>query len=110
MCYDTGTFPSTLCDKPFFFSSITLFDSPKIITLSDEKTPVLALGEGTLDYIIDNKYRLQEDANLTSCTPVALKPAASHISHDECTINSKNNEIIITYPTFSHTVTAANKF
>ena len=110
MCYNTGTFPSTLCNKPSFLSSITPFDSPKFITLGDEKTLVPALGEGTLDYIDDNKYRMQEDAILTSCTPVALKSAASHISHNECTIHGNNNEIIITYPTFSHTVTAANKF
>ena len=28
MCYDTGTFPSTLCDQPSFFSSISAYESP----------------------------------------------------------------------------------
>ena len=89
MCYDTGTFPSTLCDKPSFFSSVTPFVKPKFIAIGDEKTLVPALGEGTLDYVIDNKYRMQEDAILTSCTPVALKSAANHISHDNCSITGK---------------------
>ena len=60
MCYDTGTFPSTLCDQPSFFSSITLLDSPKFIALGDNKTLVPALGEETLDYIIDSKYGMQK--------------------------------------------------
>ena len=53
---------------------------------------------------------MQEDVILTLCTPVALKSAASHINHDQCYINGKNNVITITYPTFSHTITTDNQF
>jgi hypothetical protein len=110
MCYDTGTFPSTLCDQPSFFSSISAYDSPKFISLGDEKSLIPALGHGTLDYVIDEKYRMQEEAILTSCTPVALKSAASHIKHDNCSITGEKNTITITYPTFSHTVQASEHF
>ena len=91
--------------------SLTPFDSPKFIALGDDNTLVPALGKGTLDYVIDDeKYQMQEDAILTSCTPIALKSAASHIKHDQCSINSgKNNAITITYPTFCHAITTENQ-
>jgi len=56
MCYNTGTFLSTLCNQPSFFSSITPFNTPKHISLGDDTTLVPALSKGNLDYIIDNKY------------------------------------------------------
>jgi len=94
MCYDTGTFPSMLCDQLSLFSTITPFKLPKFISLGDDTMLIPALGEGILDYVINDKYRIQEEAILKSCTPVALKSVPSH------TISRKENAITITYPTF----------
>jgi len=104
MCYDAGTFPLTLCDKPNFFSSLQAFESPKTISLGDDNTLVPALGHGLLDYVIDGKFRIQEEAILTACTPIALKSAASHIKYDKCAVSASANSMTITYPTFSHTI------
>ena len=82
MCYDTGTFPSSLCNEPELFTSYTPFTSPKSVSLGDEKTQVQAKGYGIIDYIIDDKFRVEEEAILTSCTPTALKSAASHIEYE----------------------------
>jgi hypothetical protein len=110
MCYDTGTFPTSLCDDRDLFTSFTSFTSPKSVSLGDDATQIPALGQGIIDYIIDGKFRIQEEAILTSCTPIALKSAASHIKYDQCSVTASANSMTINYPTFSHTIPASDRF
>ena len=55
MCYDSGTFPTTLYNNPAFFSSITYFVAPKSVSLEDNNTLIPAIAEGIMDYIINDK-------------------------------------------------------
>ena len=71
-----------------------------------QMTLIRALSEGTLDYVINESFRMQEYAILTESTPVALKSANSHIIYSECAVKGSNSNLKINYPTFSHTVKA----
>ena len=79
MCYDSGTFPTTLCDNPEFFSSLSYFTCPKAVSLGDNNKLIPAIAEGVMDSVIDGQFRMQEHAILTESTPVALKSTANHI-------------------------------
>ena len=76
------------------------------VSFGDESTLIPALVEGTMDYVIVNKFRMQENVILTKCTPVALKTAANHIRYKECSVHS----LTIVYPTNTHTLPSTDWF
>jgi len=78
MCYDTGTTPKTLCDDASMFSELGYFQSPQQVSLGDGHPTITALGQGTIDIIINGKYQIQQHSIITNCAPVALMASSDH--------------------------------
>ena len=110
MCYDSGTTPKTLCDDASMFSEIGYFASPQQISLGDGCSTITALGQGTIDIVINGLYRIQQHAIMTNCTPVALMASSDHIRYKDCAIIGTNNLLRVIYPTFSFTITGDDRF
>ena len=109
MCYDTGTTPKSLCSKKDFFRELVLFDKPKFVTLADPDSVSKVVGQGLLDIIINNKYRMWMHAYLTT-TSDALLSSADHLSYNNCSITGHNGIIKISYPTFQFDVLGSENF
>ena len=109
MCYDTGTSPKSLCYKKEFFRELILFDKPKFVTLADSETTAEVLGQGTLDLIINQKYRIYIFAYFTANSD-ALLSAVDHLSYQGCQINGINGKIRVTFPTFFFDVSGTSNF
>ena len=108
MCYDTGTVPKSLCSKKEFFRDLILFDKPKLVTLADSAiTSQVLAGQGTLDIIINNKYRIWIFAYFTAASD-ALLSAVDHLSYSKCRISGENGKIAIHCPTFQFDVSGSD--
>jgi len=110
MCYDSGTTPKTLCDDPSFFTNIGYFKTPSSFCLGDDDTTISALGQGTIDIIINNKYRIQQHAILTTKTLTTLMSTQDHIRYHDCSVVRSNNNLHISFPTFSFVTTGKSRF
>ena len=109
MCYDTGTTPKSLCSKREFFRDLILFDKPTYVSLADPNTSTRALGQGTLDIIINNQFRIWMHAYLTSSCD-SLMSAVDHLSYKGNEIHGLNGKIDIIFPSCQFTVRASNNF
>jgi len=109
MCYDTGTTPKTLCDDASMFSELDYFQSPQQISLGNGHSTITALGQGTIDIIINGKYQIQQHTIMTNCTPVALMASSDNLKYKDCSIIGKHGLLNIIYPSFFFTITGANR-
>ena len=109
MCYDTGTSPRSLCSHKEYFSDLIMFDTPRLVSLADPDLTSEVLGQGTLDIIINDQYRINLFAFYARSSDL-LMSAVDHLSYKENEINGKNGKIHISYPTFTFSVSAANNF
>ena len=110
MCYDSGTVPFSLCDDPTLFFDLVFYREPKHSLLGDEEHSISVLEQGLLDIVIDNTYRIQLAAQLTSKTPTGLMSTLDHIRYTGCDVKSENGEIRVIFSNFSFLTKAANKF
>ena len=110
MCYDSSTTPKTLCNDPSYFTNIGYFTTPSSVCLGDDDTAISALGQGTIDIIINNKYIIQQHAILTKKTPTALMSTQDHIRYHDCSVVRSNNNLHISFPTFSFVTTRKSRF
>ena len=109
MCYDTGTTPKSLCCKKEYFRELVLFDTPKFVTLAEQDSLATVLGQGMLDVIINNKYRMWIFAYFTAKSDTLLS-AVDHLSYEGCTINGAHGKISVTFPTFKFDVLGSQNF
>ena len=106
MCYDTGTSPKSICSKREYFRELVLFESPKFIALAEQDSLAEVIGQGMLDIIINNSYRMWIFAYLTAKSD-ALLSTVDHLSYSGCTIAGANGNIKISYPTFNYDVSGS---
>ena len=109
MCYDTGTSPKSICSKREYFRELVLFESPKFIALAEQDSLAEVIGQGMLDIIINNSYRMWIFAYLTAKSDTLLS-AVDHLSYSSCTIAGAHGKIKISYPTFNYEVSGSENF
>ena len=110
MCYDSGTTPFSLCDNPSYFSELVLYPQPREILLGDEDHTMVTLGQGLLDIIINNEYRIKQSAIFTSSTPTALMATRDHIRYQGCDVKSENGNLRVIFPSFSFLANGSDRF
>ena len=55
-CYDSGTWPLSLCSDIRYFTDIVYFDTPKYVELAECRKLGKELRQGLIDMIINNQY------------------------------------------------------
>ena len=109
MCYDTGTTPKSLCSNRNFFRELLIYDTPKQVALADPDITSKVLGQGVLDIIINDQFRIWLFAYYTENSDF-LMSAVDHLSYKNCEIHGKEGTIQVSFPTFSFHVRAQSNF
>ena len=109
MCYDTGTSPKSLCSNPAYFRELLRYSTPKYVQLADPDHLAKVVGQGIMDIIINERYRIWIFAYLTEKTDTLLS-ALDHLSYYNCTIKGERGIIHVHYPTFSFPVSGVENF
>ena len=110
MCYDSGTTPFSLIDDPEYFSELVMYSTPQHSLLGDEQHIISTVGQGLIDIVINNTYRIRQTAQLTNKTPTALMATRDHIRYKGCSVQSENGNLRVSFPTFSFVTQANNRF
>ena len=76
-----------------FFSELVIYHSPQHSILSDEEQSITTLGQGLIDIIINNKYRIQQKSQLTDNTPTALLATRDHTRYKGCDVTSEHGNL-----------------
>jgi hypothetical protein len=110
MCYHSGTTPFSLIDDPEYFSELVMYSKPQHSLLGDEQHTISTVGQGLIDIVINNTYRIRQTAQLTNTTPTALMATRDHIRYKGCDVKSENGNLRVSFPTFSFVTHAINRF
>ena len=110
MCYDSGTTPFSLIDDPAYFSELVMYSNPQHSLLGDEQHTISTIGQGLIDLVINNTYRIRQTAQLTNKTPTALMATRDHIRYKGCSVQSENGNLRVSFPTFSFITQANSRF
>ena len=108
-CYDSGTWPLTLCSNTDYFTELVYFDTPKYVEMAECGKLGRVLGQGMIDVIIKNEHRIQMFAYLTENTAF-LMSAADHLKYAENNLHGSDGTLTIQFGTTTFKTYSSDRF
>ena len=108
-CYDSGTWPLSLCSNTDYFTDLVYFDTPKYVEMAECGKLGRVLGQGMIDMIIKDQHRIQMFAYLTENTAF-LMSAADHLKYMDNKLDGSDGTLTITFGKTSFKTSSPDRF